>query len=215
MKKYEKEYQVVQQWCINNGEYEFTDNENDNYILLKNGGQIYRYNKDTLVLHLEYTEMIKSINTLVKDPIKTLHAQIGKKVEIKDTFYYDDCVEIRFGEEDLGKVVEILGKRFGTFVSKKKHSPTSVRWLPDYEARKATFEEIKHERSYNKIMSSIDEYAKKIGKKKIHSWKELYKQLKNEYGVDVSEIANDHGVRPIHVIDDKNLYSKCFKIMEV
>lgn len=215
MKKYEKEYQVVHQWCENDGKYEFSDNVNDNYILLKNGGQIYRYNRNILVLHLVYDSPIKTAQTLVKDPIKTIHRNINEKVRIVDTFYYDDCVDIRFKEEDLAEVVAILGKRFGTFASKKKHSPTSVRWLPDYEARKATFEEIKHERSYNKIMSSIDGYAKKIGKKKIHSWKELYKQLKNEYGIDVSEIANDFGVRPIHVIDDKNLYSKCFKIMGV
>lgn len=206
---------MVQQWCLNDGKYEFSDNENDNYIILKNNGQIYRYDKNILVLHLEYAEPIKSVNTLVKDPIKTIHEQISKKIKIKDTLYFDDCVEIRFAEEYLGEVVSILGKRFGTFASKKKHSPTSVRWLPDYEARRATFEEIKHERSYNKIMSLIDGYAKKIGKKKIHSWKELYKQLKNEYGIDVSEIANEFGVRPIHVIDDKNLYSKCFKIMGV
>ena len=169
MKRYEKEYQVVHQWCLNDGKYEFSDNENDNYIILKNNGQIYRYNKNILVLHLEYAEPIKSVNTLIKDPIKTIHEQISKKIKINHTLYFDDCVEIRFAEEYLGEVVAILGKRFGTFASKKKHSPTSVRWLPDYEERKTVFSEIKHQRSYDKIMREIEAYAKKLGKNNMQS----------------------------------------------
>ena len=215
MKRYEKEYQVVHQWCENGGNYEFSDNDSDNYILLKNGGQIYRYNRNILVLHLVYDTPIKTAQTLVKDPIKTIHRNINEKVRIIDTFYYDDCVDITFKEDDLVEVVAILGKRFGTFASKKKHSPTSVRWLPDYEERKSVFTEIKHQRSYDKIMREMDGYAKKLGKNNMQSWRQLYRDLKEQFGVDVSDIANDYGVRPIHVIDDKNLYSKCFKIMGV
>ena len=215
MKGYEKEYQVVHQWCENGGNYEFSDNDNDNYILLKNGGQIYRYNRNILVLHLVYDTPIKTAQTLVKDPIKTIHRNINEKVCIIDTFYYDDCVDIRFKEEDLAEVVAILGKRFGTFASKKKHSPTSVRWLPDYEERKSVFTEIKHQRSYDKIMREMEGYAKKLGKNNMQSWRQLYRDLKEQFGVDISDIASDYGVRPIHVIDDKNLYSKCFKIMGV
>ena len=214
MKKYEKEYQVVHQWCENGGNYEFSDNGNDNYIMLKNGGQIYRYDRDTLVLHLVYGEPIKSAQTLVKDPIKSLHKKIDKEIKIKDTFYFDDCVEIRFSENDLSKVCECLGKKFGTFASKKKHSPTSVRWLPDYEKRVAEYSEIQHKRSHKKLQEEVDKYFKKNNMKPLQGWKHIYGELKNRFNIDVSDVAKDLGVKPINVIDNKNYYKYIFKVIE-
>ena len=216
MKKYEKDYQVVLEHCQNpKGEYEFTENTDDCYITLKGGGQIYRYNRNTLVLHLVYDIPIKSTTTLMKDPIKSVHKTLAKKFKLKDVYVFDDCVDFYFAEEDLVDILASLPKRLGTFSAKKKHAIDSVRWLPDYEERKSKFSEIKHQRSYDKIMREIENYAEKIKKNNMQAWRQLYRDLKLEFGVDVSEAASDFGVRPIHVIDDKNLYSKCFKIMGV
>jgi protein-tyrosine phosphatase len=214
MLKYKDKYQVVQECLCQDGEWVFSENESDNYIQLKKGGQIYRYGADRLVLNLKYDSWIKTYQTDIKNPLKKIHKDIKKEIMLVDTYFFDDCVEIHFYEEDLDKLVGCLDKRFGTFSSKKKYSVKSIRWLPDYESKVKQYGKIKHTRLHKKLNEKTEEYFKNNGYTKLCGWKHIYSELRKRYGIDVSSEANDVGVKSINVIDHNNYYGKIFEVIE-
>ena len=119
MEKYRGKYRVV---CEFNRK-DLKPIVEDNYIFCSSGGQIYRYNSDTLIYHRENGQISqKLIDKLNQAKV------IYENKTVSETLIY-------FSENDLHKVVEIFRIR----TSGASYKPSSVRnlklfkWFTDNE----------------------------------------------------------------------------------
>ena len=213
IKKYQNIYQVVHEFQELDGEISFSENLEDNYIKLKKG-QIYRFDKNILILKFDYSTLNCSIKDVIKSPFNELYEELKSKITILDTDYFDDCLLVRFKEESLSIVMEILGNKHGCYKSRLKRSSKSIKNLPNYEAKRKVLEEIQNTKQHNKLIKLIDKAAEKSGKSKLITWRNIYKKFKDQYNIDISELSNISEIKPINIIDSQNLYSKMFKILE-
>lgn len=218
MLKYQGTYQICQEYyCdIKTKQYGFSDNDNATYIVLKNNGSIYRFNKDTLVLNLSYRTPIGSNSTKIKSPLKELYEELNDKINILDKDFFDDCIQIRFKESDLDIIMDILGEKHGTYMSRSNRYYKSRINLPDFKFRKKELKDVKNKKMYNKLNKSIKETSKRIGKNEQSVWKILHGRLRKrlDLPMGVGQIANQEGVSSINIIDSQNWYELCFDILE-
>lgn len=214
MLKYKGKYQVTHQYYTKeDGGYGFSENPDDNYIELRNNGKIYRYDKDKLVVNLVYATPIKTNSTLIKSPLKEIRELVKDNIEVLDEDLFDDCIKLRFYEKDLSKVLELLGNKHGVYHGRRNRHPKSARNLPDFEERRKKMETIKHPKLHKRLLDTMEEIATKEGTKPMILWKRLYSEFKKKHGIDIGKLSDIEGVKPIHIIDSKNYYSKLFEIL--
>jgi hypothetical protein len=119
MEKYRGQYRVVCEFDRRNLE----PIKEDNYIYCSNGGQIYRYNSNTLIYYRENGQVSKELLTKLDEAKVTYE---NKTVS---------GIEIYFSENDLNKTVDIFKIR----TSGASYNPSSVRnlklfkWFTDNE----------------------------------------------------------------------------------
>ena len=109
MEKYRGKYRVVCEFNKQNLE----PIKEDNYIFCSNGGQIYRYNSDTLIYYRENGQVSQNL----------LEKLDNAKVTYENKTQSETL--IHFSENDLHKVVDIFRIR----TSGASYNPSSVRNL--------------------------------------------------------------------------------------
>lgn len=217
MIKYQGEYQVCQEYFKDaKGKYQFTDNPDATYIVLKNGGQVYRYDDETLVLHLVYSTPISSLQTEIKSPLKGVLAALDSKLKLVDTYLFDDGIKVYFKEKDLLKVMQILGNKHGTYSSRVKRYYKSRMNLPDFKFREKERKTIKNKKQNKKLLKLIKEKSKELGKNEQSIWKILHGRLRKQLNLpsSVGAMAQIENVSTINIIDSQNWYKECFDIIE-
>jgi len=213
MNKYQNIYPIKQEFSTDiEGNINFTENDDDTYIDCKNNCSIYRFDNKNLVISFKYSQIMQTEG--IKATHKEIYKLIKKTVKVIDEDLFSDGIEFRFAEVDLEKVIECMGKKYEPYYKNKNRPIKSVMNLPDYKERKHNFETVKHNVSLKKLNNLIEIWAEKNNMTKLVAWKKLYIEFKNKHNIDISLLAEENGVRPIHIIDNKNYYSKIFKIIE-
>lgn len=217
MIKYQGEYQVCQEYFKDNkGKYQFTDNPDATFIVLKNGGQIYRYDNKTLILYLAYSTPISSLQTEIKSPLKEVLAALDSKLKLVDTYLFDDGIKVHFKEKDLSKVMNILGKKHGTYFGRRNRYYKSRMNLPDFKFREKERKTIKNKKQNKKLLKLIKEKSKELSKNEQSIWKMLHGRLRKQLNLPsgVGVMAQIENVSTLNIIDSQNWYKECFDIIE-
>lgn len=167
-----------------------------------------------MVLNLKYDTPIKTDTTLMKDPLKSIYTRINKSdIKIFDENFFDDGIELRFKEDDLEVIIDILDNKHGCYSSRSKRPPKSIKNLPDYKSRRLKVEVIKHKKLYEKLSGVMKDLSDKTGKPLVVLWNKLYSDFKEQEGIDLKHLANEDDIKPIYIIDNKNYYGKLFNIL--
>ncbi len=198
------------------GKYRFTDNPDATYIVLKNEGQIYRYDKKTLVALLAYRTPIQSQTIEIKKTQKNIIKRIKKSIKLIDVECFDDCVKIYFNENDLDKLIDVLGTKHGTYFGRANRYYKSMLNLPDYEYIEKELKKIKYKKDNKKLKTLVKTTAAKLNKGEPTIWTMLYNRLKKQLDLpnSIGGMARQEKVQHINIIDNQNWYEECFNILE-